>query len=974
MKPTMIKTSIREVKGSFGRYVAILAIVALGVGFFSGLKVSKTAMLTTGEEYLEAHAFHHFRAISTLGFTSEDVQILEEKEEIEIARGAYFADVIYQNQAGEEGVIKIHSITSNINELELISGRLPETQTECVVDANLLGVDVIGQTILLSENNKEETLDLFRQSEFVIVGICNSPNYISFERGTTSIGNGKINGFLYVDEKAFDSEYYMEIYLRTSIDAPIYTTEYDNQEEVQQELLETYIEERKNLRFEKIQSDAFDEIATEEEKLNLEEEDARVEFADALLEIQEAEQELVQSEKDLLIAQEDLKEQEESLLIQQDQLAQKRLEFEQNKVYLEQAGVDVSVMLQEIVVGEQTLESYMVAVKEGKKEIEEGFQKLETGKAELEEAKDTYQTEYEKFTVEIADAKEQIMEAKEEVETLDKGKIFVLGRNTNIGYAYFENDSGIVEGIANIFPIFFFLVAALVCITTMNRMVEEQRTQIGVMKALGYHPGSIMGKYMYYSGSAALIGSVIGYWFGTLVFPKTIWEAYKMMYQIGEIRYVFDWPLAIISGIVAALCSFGTTYLSCRHELKIEPAALIRPKAPKNGKRILLERIPFIWRRLKFLHKVSLRNVFRYKRKFFMMVLGIGGCTALLVTGFGIKDSIATVAETQFNEIQLYDISMVLSESPTDADREEIKNTAAKLLSSYDYFAEMSMDLVLKNKNIPLSLIIPESMDQLSNYLDLHTKKGEKLLAPEQGSIILNDKYARKYNLEVGDTIILQDEDRNQMELTIQGFNENFIFNYGYISKETYREAFGKEPAYKAIYGILQEDQDAYQAATTFMDLSEITSTAVNETIKDRFRDMMVSLDYIVLLVIFSAGGLAFIVLYNLTNINITERIREIATIKVLGFLPMETVSYVFRENLLLTIIGSLSGLVGGFFLHQYVMYNINVDAINFQVQILPASFLYSVLLTFLFALIVNIVMYFKLERIHMAESLKSNE
>ena len=209
MKPTMIKTSIREVKGSFGRYVAILAIVALGVGFFSGLKVSKTAMLTTGEEYLEAHAFHHFRAISTLGFTSEDVRILEEKEEIEIARGAYFADVIYQNQAGEEGIIKIHSITSNINELELISGRLPETQTECVVDANLLGVDVIGQTILLSENNKEETLDLFRQSEFVSVGICNSPNYISFERGTTSIGNGKINGFRYVDEKAFDSESYM---------------------------------------------------------------------------------------------------------------------------------------------------------------------------------------------------------------------------------------------------------------------------------------------------------------------------------------------------------------------------------------------------------------------------------------------------------------------------------------------------------------------------------------------------------------------------------------------------------------------------------------------------------------------------------------------------------------------------------------------------------------------------------------------
>lgn len=974
MKPTMMKTSIREVRGSFGRYMAILAIVALGVGFFSGLKVSKTAMLTTGEEYMNTYQLFHFRTLSTLGFTKEDLEFLQQQKEVEVAEGAFFADALYQNEEGEEGVITIHSITEGINELNIIEGRLPQTNTECVVDVNLFGADLIGKKIKLSENNDEDTLDLFHNRTFEIVGVCYSPLYISFERGTSSIGNGRVNGFVYVNKEVFKSDYYMEIYLDTNLDETIYSKAYEKKEETQQEILEDYVNERRELRFADIQKEAYDEIAEEEETLEDKKTEALQEFADALLEIEDGEKTLQESEEELTQSQAELRKQEKFLQEQQDTLRAKRQEFEVNRPYLEQAGMDVTAMEQELLQGEQSLNDGFSKIKEGKVQLKEGLLELEDGKNTILEARNEYEQELEDFWIEIADAEEKIADAKEEVAELDPGKTYVLGRNTNIGYAYFENDSSIVEGIANIFPIFFFLVAALVCITTMNRMVEEQRTQIGVMKALGYHPGSIMGKYMYYSGSAAIVGSIVGYWIGTLVFPKTIWEAYKMMYQIGEVRYVFDLPLAIISGIVAAICSFGTTYLSCRYELKIQPAELIRPKAPKNGKRILLERIPFIWGRLKFLHKVSLRNVFRYKRKFFMMVIGISGCTALLVTGFGIKDSIATVAQTQFSEIQLYDVSLTLSDSPSEKDKEEIGEIADGKLSSFGYFSEMSMDLIRKNQTISLSLIIPENMETLSEFLDLHTKDAEKLAAPKEGFIILNDKYARKYNLEVGDTIVLRDENMNQMEVEIQGFNENFIFNYGYLAKETYENAIGMKPEFKTIYGNLKEGVDGYKATAEFMDLSQITAANMNETIQERFKDMMVSLDYIVLLVIFSAGGLAFVVLYNLTNINITERIREIATIKVLGFLPMETVSYVFRENLMLTVLGAGFGLLLGNFLHRYVMYNINVDAINFQVQILPISYVYSVLLTFLFALIVNIVMYFKLERIHMAESLKSNE
>ena len=946
MKPTMMKTSIREVRGSFGRYLAILAIVALGVGFFSGLKVSKTAMIKTGETYLETHSFYHFRTLSTLGFTTDDVQFLAKQKGIETARGAYFADVMYQNEDGEEGVVKVHSITEGINQLEVIAGRIPETETECVVDANLFGKEAIGQTLKISNNNTEETLDLFENREFKIVGICYSPNYINFERGTTSIGNGKIGGFIYLKEEAFQSDYYMEIYLRTNMDAPMYSSAYDEKEEIKQEVVESFVEERRKLRFETIQQDALDEIEVEERTLKREETDALAKFEDARKELENSEKTLKESEEKLLVAKSELLKQEN--ILKDPQTA--------------------------YVLGEQGVAEGLLKIKAARAELRKKTKELEAGKDTLEESKKEYHQEYDKFLVEITDAKEKIADAKLEVADLDSGKTYVLGRKTNVGVAYFENDASIVEGIANVFPVFFFLVAALVCITTMNRMVEEQRTQIGVMKALGYHQGSIMGKYMYYSGSAAIMGSIVGYWLGTIVFPKTIWEAYKMMYQMGEVQYVFDWPLAIISGVVACICSFGTTYLSCHHELRIQPATLMRPKAPKNGKRILLERIPFIWTHLKFLHKVSLRNVFRYKRKFMMMVLGISGCSALLVTGFGIKDSIATVADTQFSEIQLFDISLTLGNSPTDSQMNEIHTASKGLLHSYGYFSEMSVDLVRKNQSIPMRLVVPQNMDSMSTFIDLHTKKGEHLVEPKEGYIILNEKYSRKYNLKIGDSIVLKDEDQNQIEVIIQGFNENFIFNYGYISKETYQEAFGKEPMYKIIYGNLEKNVDAYEAATAFMDLPEVTSSSINEVIKDRFRDMMVSLDYIVLLVIFSAGGLAFVVLYNLTNINITERIREIATIKVLGFLPMETVSYVFRENFMLTVIGAGFGLILGNILHRYVMYNINVEAMNFQVQILPASYLYSVLLTFLFALIVNIVMYFKLERIHMAESLKSNE
>lgn len=550
----------------------------------------------------------------------------------------------------------------------------------------------------------------------------------------------------------------------------------------------------------------------------------------------------------------------------------------------------------------------------------------------------------------------------------------MLGRDKNIGYACFESDSDIVEGISNVFPIFFFLVAALVCITTMTRMVEEQRTQIGILKALGYSEGTIMGKYLFYSGSAAVLGCGIGFLLGSYIFPVVIWSAYRIMYRLGDIRIILDWKLGLISLIVSILCSMGTTIATCRYELTSVAAELMRPKAPKSGKRIILERIPFLWNRMKFLRKVSARNIFRYKQRFYMMVFGIGGCTALLLTGFGIKDSIKSITYNQFDEIQINDMSVVFNDPWYEMDNSDFEEIMAENAERYTLVFEESTDLTKGDKSKSLTLVIPEKAEDISSFLNLHTTRDVPIAFPGKGEVVLTEKLADKCGAGIGDMVTLQDDDMNTLELKVSGISENYVYNYAYISPETWMEQIGSAPEYKSAYINVKEEKDVHSVSAAVMNCDGVASVTVNADMKVRFSSMMKSLDYVVLLIIGCAGSLAFIVLYNLTNINITERLREIATIKVLGFYRRETASYVFRENLVLTGIGAGVGLIMGRYLHQFVMYNIDIDMIAFDVHIAPLSVLYSIVLTFVFAGIVDWAMNKKLDGINMAESMKSVE
>lgn len=991
MKSSMVKTTLREIRNSLGRYFAILAIVALGVGFFAGLTVTTPAMVKSGGAYMNGHDLFDLRLLSTLGFEKNAAKLFEGNDAVEVVEGAVSTDFLAVADDGETQVMTAQTLLPVQNQVNLTAGRLPEAADECVADSNVYTEADIGAAIRVAEENEEETAGLFACREYEIVGIAQAAYYVNYDRGTSSLGNGKIAGFVYLLPEGFDSDYDTEIFVRLKQDYEIYSEEYDAAVDALKDWAEPLAEEAAMLRYDGILAEANEKIADARDELEEKTAEAKAKLADAKKKIAEGEKQLADAEKkiadgegQLADAQHEIDRRKKELEDSAAQLAEGRRQVEEGLAQQQTWEAHKNALLEklsEIEAGEKQIEEgkrqladAQREVADGEKELEENREKLADAQRELEEGRKEYEDGEKELAEKTAEAEEKIAEAEEELKELEAPDVYVLGRDTNIGYACFENDSAIVEGIARVFPVFFFLVAALVCITTMNRMVEEQRTQIGVLKALGYSDGSIMGKYLFYSGSAAIVGCVIGFIAGCIVFPVVIWNSYGILYQLGELTLIFDWKLAAISLLVSLLCSMGTTCLTCRYELLSVAAQLIRPKPPKNGKRIFLEHIPFLWKRMSFLVKVSVRNVLRYKRRFFMMVIGIGGCTALLVTGFGIKDSIADVASFQYEEIQRYDLGITLKDTLGEEEDGVTWTAFQNGAKGYAVVCEKAMDLTGTKATKSVSVIIPKQTEEMADYIDLHTQNGEPIPWPRKGMAVINTKLADKCGIGIGDTVTLRNEDGEKLTVEVAAVSQNFVYNYVYISPDTWEANNGSAPEYKSIYVNAQDGTDLRTLSEKLLGCEEVSAVAVNSDFMEQVSNMMSSLDYIVLLVVFCAGALAFIVIYNLTNINITERIREIATIKVLGFYPGETASYVFRENIVLTAIGAAAGLVMGVFLHRYVMYRVDIDMITFDVRILPWSYAKSVLLTFVFMVIVDIAMYVKLERINMAESLKSIE
>ncbi len=609
-------------------------------------------------------------------------------------------------------------------------------------------------------------------------------------------------------------------------------------------------------------------------------------------------------------------------------------------------------------------------------EIERAEQKIKNAQKDIEESQKTLDQKKQETKLQLLKAEKKIEDAQKQINNIEKPMWYVLDRDSHRSFVEYEGCANSIDALAKIFPVFFFAVAALVCLTTMTRMVDEQRINIGTLKALGYSVFDIAKKYILYAFTASIVGSILGLLIGFSVFPIVIFYAYGMMYTLPDMQVVIDIPLAIGITVVAILVTTLSAYTACKKELMEEPSNLMRPKAPKNGKRILLERIDFIWKRLSFISKVTLRNIFRYKKRFLMTVLGIAGCTALLVTGFGIKDSIQMIVTGQYGELLKYDMEVSISNKISD---KEIKNMTKELdktknIKEYEFFVYENGEVRTSKGSEEVNIVIPDDLSKLNKFIHLRERVGHKKITLNDNGLVLSEKAARVIGASVGDTIKLKNSDDITVEAKVSDITENYISHYAYMTQNYYNKLFKNVPSNNKILGTLDDTSSKAEdkLSEDVINLDGVSGVIFNTASKQTFSNTIKNLNYVVLVMIVSAGSLAFVVLYNLTNVNISERIREIATIKVLGFYDGETAAYIYRENIILTIVGIIFGLVLGKFLHQYIMITVEIKSMMFGRIISTKSYIIAAILTILLSFIVNVVMYYKLKNVKMVESLKS--
>lgn len=835
-KSAFTKDLFMDIKKSKGRFFSILAIIALGVAFFSGIKSAPIAMKKTTDKYYDDYNFMDFTLYSTLGFNDEDIKEISNIDGISEVFPTHSLDALIKIDSSEI-VLKVMEMPINndnfVNKYRLIEGRFPSNEKECVIEAgkiNDLNIS-IGDTVNLISGTKESLDENLNNTSYTVVGKVQTPNYLSYEKGTSEIGNGKVNSFIVIPEGNFKLDTYTEVYLTVN-----------NSKE-----LDTYSDKYKDL---------INSI-----KPNIEE------------------------------------------------LGNKRASIRYNEI-----------------------------ISNAKEQIEKNRAKLE-----------------------------------EDLKNIPEGKWFVLDRDSHYSFVDYKNNAESINKLAKVFPVFFFLVAALVCLTTMTRMVDEQRINIGTLKALGYSKYKIISKYIIYAFLASFIGSLIGLSIGSTVFPIVVFNAYGIMYSLPNVELGFNLQISLIIIVIAVLVTTIASFSACYKELMETPSVLMRPRAPKSGKRILLERFTLFWNRLSFTGKVTTRNIFRYKKRFLMTVFGIAGCTALILTGFGIKDSIKTIVDRQFGYILKYNLSINLDKDISNIEKE---NT----VSDINNMDEIENTLMILSNNIKIDtdegdkdgyIIVPENTSNFSDFINLENRKSKEKLNLSDEGIIISEKAAKQSNINIGDFVNVE-LDNSTYSLKVIEITENYTFNYIYMNKDYYKEIFNKEPVYNTILANVKEIQNEEDFSKTLIENESIKGISFNTSIKENFDNTIKSLNSVVLIMIISAGALAFIVLYNLTNVNISERIREIATIKVLGFYDKEVSAYIYRENIILTILGICLGEFIGIFLHRFIMITVEIDNMMFGRNIDYKSFIFSALLTIIFSIMVNIAMYYKLKKVQMVESLKS--
>lgn len=1079
MPATYLKDIFREIKISLGRFLSILCIVAIGVAFFAGIKASAPDMKNSADTYFDKYNVQDIQVYSTIGLTKKDVAAIKKIKGVKSVQPSFSMDTLSQIDSTQM-VIKVisYGIDQTMNKIRVVEGRMPERENECLVEASsatnkLYGTFHIGDTIKLQSGTDEALSKSLKHTKYKIVGTCYNPNYLSYEKGSSNIGSGTVNSFIYIQNTNVLKDYYTEVdvCVKGAKDLDCYSDEYfdvvdpvlkkikkisNKQIDARIQSYQSELDEKKQEATDKFKdaenqfNDAqnkidsgLSEIQSNELKLQNSKDQinqgwneyyANLQLLDNIPTLQNAIAQIEESEKKLpeLLSQKEqvenglqqinaegdlntkrtliqnaidfidialkklenypdssdaetirIKLNEKKELLQGqlsliDQAIAKKAELEailpqiQSGIEQIQAGVakkaELQSQLNQLLNAKNELNNAYVSLINGQAQYEDGVSKIEDAKNELNKSIEQLTLSKAEFNIQKHDALRELSDAQLEIDKME-GKWIVLDRNSHYSYRDYGACADRMDGIAKVFPVFFFLVAALVCMTTMTRMVDEQRNEMGTLKALGYSKLQIASKYIIYALIASILGSILGCSLGMYLFPTVIFNAWNTLYNIDQIKFLFQPGLILLaSGSVTGITLLATLY-SIYSELIEMPSQLMRPKAAKAGKKILLERITFIWKRLSFLQKVTARNIFRYKKRFFMTIIGIAGCSALLVAGFGINDSISDIVNQQYNVIYHYDATV-------SAKTSEITSQIKSLKGVKDVYEEdhLAVTTKIENKDISTTVHIISNDKKFKDFCTLFN--GNKEFDLDDSSVLISQKMATKLNKKAGDTIKIKDANNKVIKAKIKGVFTNYVGHHIYASESLYK-SWNTNAKTTHIYLIKSKKTTKKferNLGNKIMNIDGVQSVTFYSSLQKNFKDMIKSISYIVVVLVISAACLAFVVLYNLSNVNISERKREIATIKVLGFTRKEVDAYINRETILLTILGSLIGLGIGIGLHHLIMNLAEMDDIMFGRTINSISYVISFVMTIGFNAIINLCMHKKLNNIQMVESLKAVE
>ena len=944
-----------EIRRSMGRFLSIFFIVAIGVAFFSGIRSAEPDMRLSGDRYFDQRNLMDIKVISTLGLTEDDLEAVGQVEGIERAEPGYSVDAMCRVDDSKE-VVHISSLLPTMNQVDVEEGRMPKAKNECLVDVDFLDSNgyEVGDQITFISGTEDDIFDTLKVDTYTITGSASSPCYISFGRGSSTIGTGTVSGFVYVPEESFDMDVYTEIYASVTGVSGLtaFTDEYDNKVEKAIAQME---DSRSLLNQKQTEIDqAYEGLNHQISVLN-----AKI---DELNQTKEQYNALVSSQ-----------------MADETTLQAMYAGIQEGEAQIEAAQAQVEAARNQLAEGQLQINDGWTQIEQGEAELTAAQNEIAVKEQELNDAQAKYDEAKAEADTKIADGEKKIQDAEDDISKIEHAKWYVEDRSTLPEYTGYGENADRMKAIGEVFPVLFFLVAALISLTTMTRMVEEQRTLIGTFKALGYERHSIAGKYLGYAFLATVSGSVFGVLIGEKILPYIIITAYGIMYQhMDTVLVPYNIYYALAASLAALACTMAATIFSCFKELREQAAELMRPPAPKQGKRVIIEKFPFIWRKLSFIWKATVRNLIRYKKRFFMTVFGIGGCMALLMVGFGLKDSIFDIGFLQYEEIQLYDGNVILDEDATDEQKQETYDRLADDSRVLGTAKNMLQQIDIKNgKNKrEVYLNIPETVKDFEDFIVFQDRITKEQYTLGNSGAILTEKAAKMLDVKVGDSITVQDDIKGDIQVKIVDICENYMGHYLYMSPQFYKELFGREPEYNAVYYQMKEGQEdgLQQVGEEVLTTKGALSISYTDDVEEQLNDMLGSLNIVIVVLVISAGMLAFVVLYNLNNINITERQRELATLKVLGFYDSEVSSYVYRENIILTFVGAAVGMVLGRILHQFIIVTVEIDSAMFGRNIDLSSYVYSFLITVAFSLFVNGVMYFKLKRINMIESLKSVE